>query len=82
MEKINCIVTTTAFYSLKLEQSNTHYCWIFREKMLQVLLCITTGVLGDVPIFNRRPTDLQKRLATPIFQVLMQVRIAHLQFCC
>uniref|UniRef100_A0A8W8IDE3 Rap-GAP domain-containing protein n=1 Tax=Magallana gigas TaxID=29159 RepID=A0A8W8IDE3_MAGGI len=41
------------------------------EKMLQVLLCITTGVLGDVPIFNRKPTDLQKRLATPIFQTII-----------
>lgn len=37
--------------------------------MLQILLCITTGVLGDVPIFNQKATDLQKRLATPIFQV-------------
>ena len=42
---------------------------VIREKMLQILLCITTGVLGDVPIFNQKATDLQKRLATPIFQV-------------
>ncbi|XP_022332235.2 ral GTPase-activating protein subunit alpha-1-like isoform X3 [Crassostrea virginica] len=41
------------------------------EKMLQILLCITTGVLGDVPIFNQKATDLQKRLATPIFQTII-----------
>ncbi|XP_056021439.1 ral GTPase-activating protein subunit alpha-1-like isoform X5 [Ostrea edulis] len=50
--------------NIKMEQKT----W---EKMLQVLLCITTGVLGDVPIFNQKATDLQKRLATPIFQTII-----------
>ncbi|XP_062620262.1 ral GTPase-activating protein subunit alpha-1-like [Saccostrea cucullata] len=61
--------------NIKMEQKT----W---EKMLQVLLCITTGVLGDVPIFDKRATDLQKRLATPIFQTIIVTWIrANLNVC-